>query len=131
MVPAETPSASSQPPAEASTEPLPAATETPSVPLTEPSPSPCATQQPTPEPRIRPESIPAQPISQMRSANGGASYGNNGGYNAAPGYGAGYGNNGGEGAGYGQRGQSSYNNQPEEEDEEKIPAFLRVFRKKK
>lgn len=64
-------------------------------------------------------------------ANGGASYGNNGGYNAAPGYGAGYGNNGGEGAGYGQRGQSSYNNQPEEEDEEKIPAFLRVFRKKK
>lgn len=63
--------------------------------------------------------------------NGGASYGNNGGYNAAPGYGAGYGNNGGEGAGYGQRGQSSYNNQPEEEDEEKIPAFLRVFRKKK
>lgn len=64
-------------------------------------------------------------------ANGGASYGNNGGYNAAPGYGAGYGNNGGEGAGYGQRGQSSYNNQPEDEDEEKIPAFLRVFRKKK
>ena len=64
-------------------------------------------------------------------ANGGAGYGNNGGYNAAPGYGAGYGNNGGEGAGYGQRGQSSYNNQPEEEDEEKIPAFLRVFRKKK
>lgn len=64
-------------------------------------------------------------------ANGGASYGNNGGYNAAPGYGAGYGNNGGEGAGYGQRGQSSYNNQPEEDDEEKIPAFLRVFRKKK
>ena len=64
-------------------------------------------------------------------ANGGASYGNNGGYNAAPGYGAGYGNNGAEGAGYGQRGQSSYNNQPEEEDEEKIPAFLRVFRKKK
>lgn len=64
-------------------------------------------------------------------ANGGASYGNNGGYNAAPGYGTGYGNNGGEGAGYGQRGQSSYNNQPEEEDEEKIPAFLRVFRKKK
>ena len=64
-------------------------------------------------------------------ANGGASYGNNGGYNAAPGYGAGYGNNGGESAGYGQRGQSSYNNQPEEEDEEKIPAFLRVFRKKK
>ena len=64
-------------------------------------------------------------------ANVGASYGNNGGYNAAPGYGAGYGNNGGEGAGYGQRGQSSYNNQPEEEDEEKIPAFLRVFRKKK
>lgn len=64
-------------------------------------------------------------------ANGGASYGNSGGYNAAPGYGAGYGNNGGEGAGYGQRGQSSYNNQPEEEDEEKIPAFLRVFRKKK
>ena len=64
-------------------------------------------------------------------ANGGASYGNNGGYNAAPGYGAGYGNNGGEGAGYGQRGHSSYNNQPEEEDEEKIPAFLRVFRKKK
>ena len=64
-------------------------------------------------------------------ANGSASYGNNGGYNAAPGYGAGYGNNGGEGAGYGQRGQSSYNNQPEEEDEEKIPAFLRVFRKKK
>lgn len=43
------------------------------MPLTEPSPSPCATQQPTPEPRIRPESIPAQPISQMRSANGGAS----------------------------------------------------------
>lgn len=64
-------------------------------------------------------------------ANGGASYGNSGGYNAAPGYGAGYGNNGGEGTGYGQRGQSSYNNQPEEEDEEKIPAFLRVFRKKK
>lgn len=64
-------------------------------------------------------------------ANGGASYGNNGGYNAAPGYSAGYGNNGGEGTGYGQRGQSSYNNQPEEEDEEKIPAFLRVFRKKK
>lgn len=64
-------------------------------------------------------------------ANGGAGYGNNGGYNAASGYGAGYGNNGGEGAGYGQRGQSSYNNQPEEEDEEKIPAFLRVFRKKK
>lgn len=64
-------------------------------------------------------------------ANGGAGYGNNGGYNAAPGYGAGYGNNGGEGAGYGQRGQSSYNNQPEDEDEEKIPAFLRVFRKKK
>lgn len=64
-------------------------------------------------------------------ANGGAGYGNNGGYNAAPGYGAGYGNNGGEGAGYGQRGQSSYNNQPEEDDEEKIPAFLRVFRKKK
>ena len=64
-------------------------------------------------------------------ANGGASYGNNGGYNAAPGYGAGYGNNGGEGTGYGQRGQSSYNNQPEEEDEETIPAFLRVFRKKK
>lgn len=64
-------------------------------------------------------------------ANGGASYGNNGGYNAAPNYGAGYGNNGGEGAGYGQRGQSSYNNQPEDEDEEKIPAFLRVFRKKK
>lgn len=73
VVPAETPGASSQPPAGATTEPLPAATETPSAPLTEPSPSPCATQQPTPEPRIRPESIPAQPISQMRSANGGAS----------------------------------------------------------
>lgn len=73
VVPAETPGASSQPPAGATTEPLPAATETSSAPLTEPSPSPCATQQPTPEPRIRPESIPAQPISQMRSANGGAS----------------------------------------------------------
>lgn len=73
VVPAETPGASSQPPAGATTEPLPAATETPSAPLTEPSPSPCANQQPTPEPRIRPESIPAQPISQMRSANGGAS----------------------------------------------------------
>ncbi len=60
----------------------------------------------------------------------GAGYANNGGYNPGKGYNAGY-SGSGDNAGYAQRGQNSYNNQPEEEDEEKIPAFLRVFRKKK
>lgn len=62
--------------------------------------------------------------------NNGAGYTNNGGYNAGSGYNAGY-TAGSDNVGYAQRGQNSYNNQPEEEDEDKLPAFLRVFRKKK
>ncbi len=68
------------------------------------------------------------------SANNGAGYSagnnyrgangyNNGGYQSAPAS-----DNGGYGA---QRGQSSYNAPQDDQDEDKLPAFLRVFRKKK